>query len=119
VLAKLGARVFTIERHFDLLQSARARFDQFHFNIASKVGDGTVGWSDFAPYDRILVTAGSPDVPKSLKAQLADKGILIVPVGSEKYQDMTVVERRGSDFSVTTVDTFKFVPLIGKEGWSR
>ncbi len=119
ILAAMGARVFTIERHFDLLQLARTRFDALRYNIASKMGDGTVGWSDYSPFDRMLVTAGSPDIPRSLLNQLADGGILVIPVGSEQSQTMNVVERRGDTFSTTAVDSFTFVPLIGKEGWRR
>ncbi|MDT8325282.1 MAG: protein-L-isoaspartate(D-aspartate) O-methyltransferase, partial [Bacteroidota bacterium] len=66
VLAEMGARVFTIERHFDLLEQARSRFDQLGYNVASKVGDGSIGWSQFAPYRGIIVTAGAPDIPPSL-----------------------------------------------------
>jgi len=119
ILAKLGARVFTIERHFDLLEEARERFEVLGCNIASKVGDGSVGWSQFAPYDKIIVTAGAPEVPNSLVQQLADRGIMVVPVGSENNQTMVIVERRGDELFRKNVDGFKFVPLIGKEGWKK
>jgi len=119
ILAKLGARVFTIERHFDLLEEARERFEALGCNIASKVGDGSVGWSQFAPYDKIIVTAGAPEVPNSLVQQLADRGIMVVPVGSENNQTMVIVERRGDELFRKNVDGFKFVPLIGKEGWKK
>ena len=119
IVAEMGARVFTIERHHDLLEEARQRFDQFRMNIASKVGDGSVGWTEFAPYQRIIVTAGAPEVPKSLLAQLDDGGVLVIPVGGETIQSMMVVERRGDAFNSAPVDGFKFVPLIGKEGWLR
>lgn len=119
VLALLGARVFTIERHFDLLMTARTRFDQLGCNIASKVGDGTVGWSEFAPFRGIIVTAGAPDVPQSLLRQLDEGGRLVIPVGGEQTQTMRVITRRGATYEVRDADGFKFVPLIGKEGWKR
>jgi protein-L-isoaspartate(D-aspartate) O-methyltransferase len=119
ILAQLGARVFTIERHIELLESARRRFDALNLRIASKAGDGSVGWSEFAPYDRIIVTAGAPDIPQSLQNQLADGGILVIPVGNEASQSMVVVERRGKGFFTRQFDGFKFVPLLGKEGWKR
>jgi protein-L-isoaspartate(D-aspartate) O-methyltransferase len=119
VLAMLGARVFTIERHFDLLMTARSRFDRLGCNIASKVGDGTVGWSEFAPFRGIIVTAGAPEVPQSLLRQLDEGGRLVIPVGDEQTQTMRVITRRGNSYEVQDADGFKFVPLIGKEGWKR
>jgi len=117
ILAELGTRVFTIERHFDLLEEARRLFDQLGYNIASKVGDGSIGWSQFAPYNGIIVTAGAPDIPQSLRQQLADGGRLVIPVGDEQTQTMMLVERKGDTFVTTRSSGFKFVPLIGKEGW--
>jgi protein-L-isoaspartate(D-aspartate) O-methyltransferase len=119
ILAALGARVFTIERHFALLEEARERFERLGFNIASKVGDGSVGWSQFAPYDGIIVTAGAPDIPTSLLRQLADGGRLVIPVGGENTQDMVLVQRHGDEFTSSRSAGFKFVPLIGKEGWKK
>ncbi len=119
ILAALGARVFTIERHFPLLEEARQRFEKLGYNIASKVGDGSVGWSQFAPYDGIIVTAGAPDVPPALLRQLADGGRLVIPVGDVQTQDMVLVRRQGEEFTSTRCGGFKFVPLIGKEGWKK
>ncbi|MDX9757701.1 MAG: protein-L-isoaspartate(D-aspartate) O-methyltransferase [Bacteroidota bacterium] len=117
LLAELGARVFTIERHFDLLEHARRRMETLGYNIASKVGDGTIGWSQFAPFDGIIVTAGAPDVPSSLLRQLADGGRLVIPVGDQATQAMVLVQRHGDEFTQTRHAGFKFVPLVGKEGW--
>ncbi len=119
LLAEMNARVFTIERHFDLLEQARRRFEGFGYNIASKVGDGSIGWSQFAPYENIIVTAGAPEVPKSLCLQLTEGGIMVVPVGDETRQTMIVVRREGDDFTQQKISGFKFVPLIGKEGWRK
>ncbi|MBE0642857.1 MAG: protein-L-isoaspartate(D-aspartate) O-methyltransferase [Bacteroidetes bacterium] len=119
ILAHMGARVFTIERHFDLLEHARRRMEALGYNIASKVGDGSIGWSQFAPYNGIIVTAGAPDVPVSLLRQLADGGRLVIPVGDQATQDMIVVQRQGDEFVHSKNAGFKFVPLVGKEGWSK
>ncbi len=117
LLAELGARVFTIERHSDLLLQARKRFDKFGYNVASKVGDGTIGWKQYAPYDGIIVTAGAPEVPPPLLEQLADGGRLVIPIGSLDIQHLHVIERRHDTYLTEVVEGFKFVPLIGKEGW--
>ena len=117
ILSAMGARVFTIERHFYLMESARKIFDRLKYSIASKAGDGTVGWSDFAPYDRIIVTAGAPEVPPSLLKQLVDGGILVVPVGDQSTQTMIRAVRQGDKFRFDRFQGFKFVPLLGKEGW--
>jgi protein-L-isoaspartate(D-aspartate) O-methyltransferase len=117
ILATMGCRVFTIERHIDLLERARAMFEHFGFHIASKAGDGTIGWPQYAPYDGILVTAGAPMVPKPLKDQLLDGGKIVVPVGDREYQKLVVMKRAGQQFVTREIDGFKFVPLVGKEGW--
>lgn len=119
VLMEMGAKVFTIERHFDLLELARQRFESLNYHVASRVGDGSIGWSQFAPYDRIIVTAGAPEVPASLLRQLRDGGILVIPVGGEQAQTMVTVQREGDEYRTNRISGFKFVPLIGKEGWQR
>ena len=117
VLAVLGARVFSIERDHELLAGARKMFDRLGYRIATKGGDGTVGWNEFAPYNGIIVTAGAPDVPQPLTRQLADGGKLVIPVGSREYQSLVVITRRGEETERREVEGFKFVPLIGKMGW--
>jgi len=117
VLAEMGARVFTIERHPELLASARSLLESLGYRIASKAGDGTVGWNEFAPFDGIIVTAGAPDVPEPLLKQLAEGGRLVIPVGDLDMQTLLVVTRRGDQFDRKEVHGFKFVPLIGKMGW--
>jgi len=82
------------------------------------MGDGTVGWSEFAPYDGIIVTAGAPEIPEPLQKQLADGGKLVIPVGDLEVQRLAVVTRHGPVLERHDVDGFKFVPLIGKMGWS-
>jgi protein-L-isoaspartate(D-aspartate) O-methyltransferase len=117
LLAAMGARVFTIERHMDLLTIARKRFEQTGYNVASKCGDGTIGWKEFAPYNGIIVTAGGPEVPPALPDQLADGGILVIPIGSLEIQNLHIIERRNDSYSTHVIEGFKFVPLIGKRGW--
>jgi protein-L-isoaspartate(D-aspartate) O-methyltransferase len=118
ILAEMGARVFTIERNLDLLNSARKVLDRLGYNIASKGGDGTVGWQEFAPYDGIIVTAGAPEIPQPLVKQLTDGGRLVIPVGDMSVQTLIVCARRGDRIEQRAIDGFKFVPLIGKMGWS-
>jgi len=117
ILAELGARVFSIERNLDLLSSARRMFDLLDYRVASKGGDGTVGWKEFEPFNGIIVTAGAPGIPDPLLKQLADGGRLVIPVGDRDIQTLIVCERRGDDYDRREIDGFKFVPLIGKMGW--
>ena len=118
VLATMGCRVFTIERHLGLLTNARKIFDTLHLRVASKGGDGTIGWSEFAPFDGIIVTAGAPEVPESLKKQLAIGGRLIIPVGDRDVQKLVIMKRTEKSYVTEEVFGFKFVPLVGKNGWS-
>ena len=118
VLATMGCRVFTIERHLGLLAEARKIFDKLNLRVASKGGDGTVGWKEFSPFNGIIVTAGAPVVPESLKQQLADGGRLIIPVGDREVQKVLIIKRKGESFLTEETFGFKFVPLVGKNGWS-
>jgi protein-L-isoaspartate(D-aspartate) O-methyltransferase len=118
ILAELGCKVYTIERHIDLLLQARKMFEKGRYRIGSKAGDGTIGWSEFAPYDGIVVTAAAPNVPEPLKQQLADGGRLVIPVGDLDVQDLHVITKKGATFEVRIAEGFKFVPLIGKKGWN-
>lgn len=119
ILAELGARVFSIERNLELLAGARRLFDRLEYRIATKGGDGTVGWNEFAPFNSIIVTAGAPDVPQPLLNQLADGGKLVIPVGGLETQTLMICTRFGDRFDRREVHGFKFVPLIGKMGWER
>ncbi len=119
VLAELGCRVFTIERHPDLHLTARKLLEALGYRVATLCGDGTVGWSEFAPYDGIIVTAAAPEVPDALLQQLAEGGRLVIPVGGQSMQSLRIITRRGDVFNEEVEDGFKFVPLIGKKGWSN
>jgi protein-L-isoaspartate(D-aspartate) O-methyltransferase len=119
ILAQMGCRVFTIERHAELHLTARRLLEKLGYRAATLCGDGTVGWSEFAPYDGIIVTAGAPEVPDSLLKQLADGGRLVIPVGEQRTQSLKILTREGDELKEEIADGFKFVPLIGKQGWSH
>jgi protein-L-isoaspartate(D-aspartate) O-methyltransferase len=118
VLAAMGVRVFTIERNHDLLVRARKVLEQQKCRVATRVGDGTVGWNEHAPYNGIIVTAAAPDIPEPLLKQLADGGHLVIPVGEMEMQSIVICTRRGEQFEKREERGFKFVPLIGKMGWN-
>lgn len=121
VLCFMGLRVFTIERHVELLQQAREQLSKAGCNVATHLGDGSLGWSTFAPYDRIIVTAGAPTIPSALLKQLAPEGRLVIPIGDQNAQRMQVVIRVGdtNQYDVFEHGEFKFVPLIGRNAWKK
>jgi protein-L-isoaspartate(D-aspartate) O-methyltransferase len=120
VLAELSEHVYTIERIPELSRRAKMILDTIGFeNIHFREGDGTVGWKDESPFDRIIVTAAAPFVPEKLKNQLADNGILVVPVGDYRsYQVLKVIRRTGSFFEENESIGCRFVPLIGKDAFN-
>lgn len=120
ILYELGARVFTIERNFDLYNQTMKLFDKLNYKIAARCSDGTIGWAEFAPYDGIIVTAGSPSIPENLKKQLAIGGRLVIPVGNKINQVMNILTKIDEEkFQIEEVPYFAFVPLIGKDGWKE
>jgi protein-L-isoaspartate(D-aspartate) O-methyltransferase len=111
--------VFSIERVAPLLESARIAIRGAGArNVSLLAGDGTLGWRDYAPYDAILVTAGSPDIPEPLLRQLAEGGRLLIPLGERDAQVLTLVIRRGETLERRAIAPARFVPLIGRHGWS-
>ncbi len=120
VLAQTGARVFSIERIPELHYETRERLDRLGLPIATHLGDGSIGWREFAPYDAIIVTAGSPDVPQALIDQLGRGGRLVIPIGDRSGQVLYRIRRDdngnllGEEFH-----EFRFVPLIGKQAWDK
>ncbi|SMO51691.1 protein-L-isoaspartate(D-aspartate) O-methyltransferase [Fodinibius sediminis] len=120
VLCELGAQVYTVERHKKLYEKARETLHELGYSIHAKLGDGTRGWSAYAPYDAIVVTAGAPVVPDDLVAQLNVNGRLVVPVGDENRQEMVrIIKIREGEFEEEHYSDFKFVPLIGEQGWKE
>lgn len=121
LLARLVDQVFTVERVSDLASRAqRALREAGARNVSLLVGDGTLGWSAYAPYDAILVAAGGPEIPAPLVAQLKIGGRLVVPVGARGKQDLTLVEKTGAgdtDIRRTSLGDARFVPLVGEHGF--
>lgn len=119
VLAHMGAEVYTVERIKKLFFTARKRFmDMRMFSIKLKLDDGTMGWPDEAPYDRIIVTAGGPEVPQPLVDQLADPGRMLIPVGGAKrHQSLILVEKKDGEVTQTDKGGVAFVDLVGNHGW--
>lgn len=120
VLANLAKRVYSIERISVLAGRARKVLDQLRLsNINIKIGDGTLGWKDQAPFDAILVAAGSPDVPKEYLEQLEVGGHLVMPVGDRDQQILIrVIRMEDGSFKREQMMGCRFVPLIGEQGWS-
>ncbi|HLI09770.1 MAG TPA: protein-L-isoaspartate(D-aspartate) O-methyltransferase [Ktedonobacteraceae bacterium] len=120
ILACLAHHVYSVERHQQLSYQAAVRLLQLGiYNVSLYVGDGSLGWPDAAPYDRILVTAASPAIPSLLFEQLVTWGMLVVPVGSQERQDLLVVHRAPWGPETYSLGSCVFVPLIGQEGWSE
>jgi protein-L-isoaspartate(D-aspartate) O-methyltransferase len=118
LLAVLADAVFAVERIPALAQGARAALEAAGIrNVTVLVGDGTLGWRPFAPYDAILVAAASPDVPAPLVEQLATSGRLIIPLGDRHSQVLTLAERVGDEIRTSTVADVRFVPLLGEFGF--
>jgi protein-L-isoaspartate(D-aspartate) O-methyltransferase len=120
LLALLCESVFSVERVPGLAQNARAALEAAGIhNAIVLVGDGTLGWRPFAPYDAILVAAASPEIPAPLVEQLAPGGKMVIPLGDRAGQTLTVVQRQGDEIRTSTVADVRFVPLLGQFGFSN
>ena len=120
ILCEIGAEVYSVERHEELYHKAKENLREFGFRPHLKLGDGTLGWKAYAPYNAIVVTAGAPVVPDDLVEQLTIGGVLVVPVGNQKSQVMVRVTRTSeTDYEEEHHRQFKFVPLIGEKGWGE
>ena len=120
ILYNMGMKVYSIERQLDILHATQKLFDKMGIRVYTKYGDGTIGWDEFAPYEGIIVTAGSPSVPPSLMKQLAPGGRLVIPVGDKSTQTLKIVMKTEEGTFITEdIPEFKFVPLIGREGWKE
>ena len=118
ILAELSKEIYTVERVSALSEQAEARFHALGYkNIHVKVGDGTSGWQEEAPFNRIIITAGTPKIPEPLMEQLSDEGIMIAPVGDRFSQQIIKVIQSKKRFSESFHTPCVFVPLIGEHGW--
>ena len=120
LLSHLVEQVFSVERIPALLQAAREVIHRVGAkNVSLLLGDGTIGWRDYAPYDAILVSAAGPDVPTPLLEQLAVGGRLLVPVGRGDEQILRMYRRTETEITSTELGAVRFVPLVGRHGWQR
>lgn len=120
LLSHLAAQVFSIERVAPLLESARAIIQQVGApNISLLLGDGTLGWRQYAPYDAILVSAAAPDVPQAYVEQLTEGGRLLIPLGDREEQLLYLMVKHGDRLDRTEIAPVRFVPLVGKHSWEE
>jgi protein-L-isoaspartate(D-aspartate) O-methyltransferase len=121
VLSRICEKVYTVERIHTLLATARKTFDKLrYYNIVSKLDDGTLGWPENGPYDAIIITAGGPKIPEPLIDQLADDGgRLIMPVGGQHVQTLQLLTKRGQATEISSLESVRFVNLIGEFGWKN
>jgi protein-L-isoaspartate(D-aspartate) O-methyltransferase len=118
LLAHLAAQVFSIERIASLMQGARENIARAGVrNVSLLTGDGTLGWREYAPYDAILVSAGSPTIPQPLVDQLAEGGRLLIPLGGQDVQTLVVLTRKQGNILREDMLPVRFVPLLGQHGW--
>jgi protein-L-isoaspartate(D-aspartate) O-methyltransferase len=120
ILAHLASHVYSVERYQQLAYLAASRLQKLRLsNVSLSIGDGSLGWADEAPYDRILVTAASPTIPARLILQLVRGGILVVPVGGRDHQDLLCIRRTSGQPEIQNLGGCLFVPLVGHEGWGE
>ncbi len=118
ILARLADWVYSVERLPELSRRAQTILEKLGiFNLNLKVGDGTQGWPEHAPYDAIIVTAGAPQVPQPLTEQLAEGGRLVIPVGDRHLQSLLRITRRGDQLLREDLGGCRFVDLVGEHGW--
>ena len=119
LLSRLAAEVYSVERLSSLLEAARERLAALRAtNVRLQAGDGSLGWSDFAPYDRVLVAAAAPRVPRALRGQLAERGLLVIPVGGSQFQHLESWRRLpGGRWERRRHGECRFVPLVGRDAW--
>jgi len=118
ILAEIVFRVYTIERIRSLYMKARKLFDQLHYhNILMKYSDGSLGWASESPFDAIIVTAGSPEIPTVLVDQLKVGGTLVIPVGNRYAQDLVKIYKDEKGIHSSNLGGCRFVKLVGEHGW--
>ena len=121
VLAEIGAEIYSVERIKPLYIKALNRLTKLrYFNVKLKLDDGTLGWPEFAPFDRIIVTAGGPKLPSTLLKQLKDPGVLVIPIGNiqRKQRLIKIIKNQGKYFK-KDLGPVQFVELVGKYGWIK
>ena len=120
ILYNMGMKVYSIERQIEILHVTQKLFDKMGIRVYTKYVDGTISWDEFAPYNAINMTAGSPSVPPTLMKQLDIGGRLVIPVGNKDSQILKIITKTADDqFTTEEIPEFKFVPLIGREGWKE
>ena len=120
LLAQLAPQVFSIERIGPLLDTARETLRKIGVrNVSFLLGDGTLGWRQYAPYDAILVGAGAPSVPSTYHEQLAEGGRILIPIGDKEEQTLYMYTRRGDKLEEMEIAPVRFVPLVGKYSWDN
>lgn len=119
LLAHLAAQVFSVERVGTLMERARDIIRECGVNnVSLLLGDGTLGWREYAPYDAIVVGAAAPEIPRPLLEQLGEGGRLLLPLGGREEQMLVLVTRRGDGYEQRDITPVRFVPLLGAHGWS-
>ncbi len=123
VLKELGAEVYSVERIRELYLTAKKTLEGLQYKVYLKCADGSKGWKERAPFDRIIVTAGSPKLPENYVEQLKDGGKIVIPVGTKAIQQLWCVTKTEGKDKKINLDIqkhfdFKFVPLLGEEGWN-
>ncbi len=120
ILAELAKEVYTVERVESLANKAIEKFRNLGYNnIYVKVGNGTLGWQEKSPFDRIIITAGTPKLPEPLLEQLSKNGILVAPVGDRFTQMLLKIKKTDSELKTEKIIPCVFVPLIGEHGWKE
>jgi protein-L-isoaspartate(D-aspartate) O-methyltransferase len=118
VLSELAREVVSVERHADLAHSAAVRLAALGCrNVTVVVGDGSLGWPELAPYDRIIVTAASRNCPPDLEVELIDGGLLVIPLGDGQNQNLVQMRKTGDRWQTASLSLCRFVPLIGQQAW--
>lgn len=120
LLAQFSRRVYTIERIKELSDNSRKRLrDMGYVNIIFKQGDGSIGWQQYGPFNKIIVTAGAPVLPETLLQQLAIGGRMVIPTGDRDKQDLVLYRKTEEGVEKSIATQVVFVPLIGNQGWKK
>jgi protein-L-isoaspartate(D-aspartate) O-methyltransferase len=118
ILSRLVETVYTIERHQPLAERAQEVLRELGYdNVRFRIGDGTAGWPEEAPFDAVIITAAAPEVPRPLLEQLSDGGRLVAPIGPAGYQDLLVIHKAAQRTTTRQLCPVAFVPLVGDFGW--